>query len=117
MQVTDIEALAGKLERLGVVDRLMFCLTMADNSSRLNAALWRAAVPYLAAMLLSVYVDGQAALEAVIEATGGAFIWSKVRDVLPDVTDDAAGAVIGERLIERFFEKVGMSWQNGKGGR
>ena len=104
-----VELLAGKLERLGVADRLMSCLMMADTTSRLDAELWRAACPYLAAMLLSVYGDGQAALEAVIEATGGAFIWNKIKGVLPDVTDDAAGAVIGGQMIERFFEKVRMS--------
>ena len=104
-----IEHLAVKLERLGVVDRLVSCLTMADTPSRLDEELWRAACPYLAAMLLSVYGDGQAALEAVIEATGGAFIWNKIKGILPDVKDDAAGTVIGERLIDRFFEKVGMS--------
>lgn len=42
----------------------------------------------------------------------GAFIWGKVRNVLPDVQDDTAGAVIGGQMIERFFEKAWMSKAN-----
>jgi len=106
---SDIELLAGKLERLGVVDRLMFCLTGADTPSRLDAGLWRAAIPYLGAALLSVYGDGPDALEAVFDVIDGAFIWDKISGGLPDVTDDAAGVAIGERLIERFLEFAGMS--------
>lgn len=108
----DIEALAGELGRLGIAERLVSCLLLADPHSRPDTGLWRAAVPYLAAMVLSVYGDGRPALDAVLEETGGSFVCGKVRCVLPDVLDDAAGAVIGECLIERFFEKVGMSKTN-----
>ena len=95
-----IERKAKMLEDGGMIDYGIISY-LAENEE--DTELWRAALPYLSALALSMYGSPESICAAVVDAIDGGFIWSKVKHLRPEVDNDIIGAVIGADIIERYI--------------